>query len=284
MESKWINFIPNYKPSSKFVKPIFPRYIHSKTHDLFYASPFSNNNQRTNWHLRFPSTTQLRAVSSPFTPVAKCAPLPTSRRSSIALKRRRYTNAGDTTVSEWSRGKRGIEKTNIETLPSTFHFQENGPMYRLNYIFPGPPPLPPRVQTAYSLPLLARTYIRVHTRWNPFEPGEGKVRAGWPIGRNGILRPYCNIFVSHFARQFHPRRMQTGGCASRYSFEKYIIILRNRGGTIICRMLDETKGGKRSGERERVEEEDGNLFSFRFVSSFQLINVFDSWRIFGYFK
>lgn len=144
MESKWINFIPNYKPSSKFVKPIFLRYIHihSKTHDLFYASPFSNNNQRTNWHLRFPSTTQLRAVSSPFTPVAKCAPLPTSRRwSSIALKRRRYTNAGDTTVSEWSRGKRGIEKTNIETLPSTFHFQENGPMYRLNYIFPGPPPL-----------------------------------------------------------------------------------------------------------------------------------------------
>lgn len=71
----------------------------------------------------------------------KVFPLLTSRRSSIALKRRRYTNAGDTTVSEWSRGKRGIEKTNIETLPSTFHFQENGPMYRLNYIFPGPPPL-----------------------------------------------------------------------------------------------------------------------------------------------
>lgn len=94
--NEWINFIPNYKPSSKFVKSIFLRYIHihSKTHDLFYASPFSNNNQRTNWHLRFPSTTQLRAVSSPFTPVAKCAPLPTSRRwSSIALKRRRYTNA-----------------------------------------------------------------------------------------------------------------------------------------------------------------------------------------------
>lgn len=141
MESKWINFIPNYKPSSKFVKPIFPRYIHSKTHDLFYASPFSNNNQRTNWHLRFPSTTQLRAVSSPFTPVAKCAPLPTSRRSSIALKRRRYTNAGDTTVSEWSRGKRGIEKTNIETLPSTFHFQENGCIDWIIF-FPVSPPLP----------------------------------------------------------------------------------------------------------------------------------------------
>ena len=135
-------------------------------------------------------------------------------------------------------------------------------MYRLNYIFPGLPPLPlPVCRQRTLLPLLAHTHIRVHTRWNPFEPGEGKVRAGWPIGRNGILRPYCNIFVSHFARQFHPRRMQTGGCASRYSFEKYIIILRNRGGTIICRMLDETKGGKRSGEREREWKRRMEIFS-----------------------
>lgn len=57
------------------------------------------------------------------------------------------------------------------------------------------------------------------------------------------------------------------GCAIP---SRYIIILRDRGGTIICRMLDETKGGK--------GVENGRIFSpsvsSRFVSPLELINVF----------
>lgn len=57
------------------------------------------------------------------------------------------------------------------------------------------------------------------------------------------------------------------GCAIP---SRYIIVLRDRGGTIICRMLDETKGGK--------GVENGRIFSpsvsSRFVSPLELINVF----------
>lgn len=63
------------------------------------------------------------------------------------------------------------------------------------------------------------------------------------------------------------------GCAIP---SRYIIILRDRGGTIICRMLDETKGGK--------GVESGRIFSpsvsSRFVSPLELINVF-AFRVFG---
>ena len=56
-------------------------------------------------------------------------------------------------------------------------------------------------------------YVRIQRSRNPFEPNrEGKIRRFWDsqyADEAGILRPYCNIFVSHFARQFHSRQART---------------------------------------------------------------------------
>lgn len=89
----------------------------SKTMICFTLPSFSNNNRRTNRHLRFPSkTTQ---ILSTLLQSGGPPSLDTQRLDDIidSVKTRRYANRDILNEAGARKGE-----TNIETLPSTFHF------------------------------------------------------------------------------------------------------------------------------------------------------------------
>lgn len=88
----------------------------SKTMICFTLPSFSNNNRRTNRHLRFPSR---RPRYSQRCCKVAAPPLYTQRLDDIidSVKTRRYANRDILNEAGARKGE-----TNIETLPSTFHF------------------------------------------------------------------------------------------------------------------------------------------------------------------